>query len=225
MDKITEKLVEEMSPFIILAGYRSNYDYYFESHNINEKGQVLSGKPLAAETIENILNSFKSQKISTQPKGVIPKNMVYMDLDNEKYVWKCPGKKRMLYFKDEFVGNGEAFVPDMIFRASGNALSVFAIKDLNTDNPVLFVPPFPNCSSNGGVCQGSARTKLKGNTFQDIVDYWETIFWASEFTHLNANTVTKDNVTLTWKDLIKTGARFPIDQLIETNKKLEDLWK
>ncbi|GEM67584.1 hypothetical protein SMI01S_11900 [Sphingobacterium mizutaii NBRC 14946 = DSM 11724] len=225
MDKITEKLVEEMSPFIILAGYRSNYEYYFESHDINDNGQVLSGKPLAAETIENILNSFKSQKISAQPKGLVPSNMVYMDLDNEIFIWKCPGKKRMLYFRDEFVGNGEAFVPDMIFKVKGKALSVFAVKDLKSENPILCVPPFPNCSNEGGVCQGSAKTKMKGNTFQDIINYWETIFWASEFTHLNANTVTKDNVTLTWKDLIKTGGKFPIDQLIEKKKKLNDLWK
>ncbi len=227
MEEITVKITAEYKAFIALVGYSYLDNYYFESHPIDDKGRIKQGKPMDHNTMDKLLNSFdpRTEKKVVYPEGPIPSVLRYVGIEKKEYIWSCPGVKRMLYFKDKFIGNGEAYVPDMVFHTTGNSLSVFVIKDTRSGNPELFLSPFPNCYVNGGVCQGSAKAKRAGNKWSDIMTYWEDIFWKSEFSHTTSDKVYDGNITLLWKEQIKTGGVFPLDNLISANKKLEDLWK
>jgi len=231
MNKATELIENQFNPIMVLSLYatdRSDYsgDYYIESHEVDGKGRVLAGKPLAHETMDAILKGFEDSRIKTKlTSGAIPPGLLYANVELQQYIWIVEPRKRILYFKKDLgIPNGEAFVPKMLFHAEGNSLHVFAVKSVKGKNAILYRAPFHNVGDLGDVCLGSAKTTKKGNDFKAMLDYWETIFFASEFTHINGGNPINGNVNTMWKKLIKSGAKFDNKVLKPTSSKVIDLY-
>lgn len=229
MQNVTQDVTGVLKPFMLLAAYRGEQssDYYIESHEIGSKGEVYAGKPLNHETVEGILKSFEniSRKEKVVPSGRIPENLLYANPALEKYAWTVPSAKRFLYFSDTFIGNGEAYVPELLLISKANSLFVFAVKRTK-ESLVLCNAPFPNIYSGGSVCLGSAKVKKDYRTYQSMMDYWDKIFFGSEFTHLNHNgALVKGNINILWKEAIESGKPFDEEVLIESKIKLEELLK
>lgn len=229
MEKISEQVTAEYKPFILLTAFKStgSGDFYIETNPIDEKGRVLAGKPMDHNTMDAILKQFdktKSEKVL--PTGTVPAGLIYIDNIRDRYVWVAEPSKRFLHFAGQIkIDSGDAYMPRLVFSASGNSLKVFAIKKLGDEKAKLHLAPFHNTSGNGHVCMGSAKATLKGNSFKSIIEFWETKFFGSEFTHLSGESPIKGNLNTMWKDLIASGEKFDQSLLIETKQTIGDLLK
>ena len=62
-------------------------------------------------------------------------------------------------------------------------------------------------------------------TYEAIIAYYEELFWNSAFSHLGGGNPVKGNLSVITKNCIKTGCRFPEEELVPVKVKLEDLLK
>lgn len=210
------QLIAEYKPTLALvvymAGEKGNEEYYLESHRIGNAGEILEGKPLLQETLNDIVDVFfDERKNKTGISGFLPENLLSFDVLPGGYysmVWYQPAQIKLMHFAENLkIPSGEAEVPAMIYKANRKDLSVYAIKsksrpDLKT---ALFKAPFHNVYTNGEVCLGNAKLKKPTEkTYQSEMQYWEDLFWKSEFSHLNGSvSPTKSNINTLWKKAIK----------------------
>ena len=238
MNELTESLVSNFTPTMAIMIYKNERDkYYLESHVVDAAGRICEGKPLQQATISSMIASFYTEKINrNEIGGMMPENLLtYGQLqDNYKMVWYTPSGTRMLHFSEELkLRSGVAQVPAMVFVADRNQLDVYALateKERPTEASLLYHAPFYNVNNGGGVCLGSATTKMDNNTFSGHMEYWEKLFWNSIFTHLSGGNPTKTNVTLLWMRLLEdlTLSWAQLDELLPhtgKQKTIKDLLK
>ena len=226
MNDLTEKLVNNYTARMALVIYASDdnwHNAYLESHVINEKGQMLEGKPLLQETIQGLVDVFfDERKNRTSISGIIPSNLLCYDVlpgGNYRMMWYRPAERRVLHFKgDLHLPSGEAWAPAMLYLSEGRNLYVFALPDDNRpdENTKLLIAPYHNVDTHGNVCLGSAKVKKPNPaTYSALMKYWEDMFWLSEFTHITGNdSLVKGNLNMIWKNLIENPS-LKWDQLDE----------
>ena len=74
------------------------------------------------------------------------------------------------------------------------------------------------------VCLGNSKVAFpQERTFSNVIDYWETMFWQSEFSHILGENPCLGNLATITKECIMDGKPFPQDMLKPTSKKLTDL--
>lgn len=230
MNERTSHLVKNYQPVLALTVYKTENgegrrgDYYLESHDINEKGEVMQGKPLLQETIEAIVDVFfDERKNKVAISGMIPDNLLNFLLlpgGNYRMVWYRPAEVRVIHFSSILkIETTKAWVPAIVYTVEGRSFSVFAL-NANTrpkEATKLFMAPFFNVSDSGLVCLGSANVKQpKQKTYMNLMQYWEDLFWLSEFTHVNGN----DNKTVTklqplWQKVMKSKCKLKWSDLKE----------
>jgi PRTRC genetic system protein B len=225
MNRLTQNISAEFNATQAIIIYRWDVDYYLETHAIKD-GKMMEGKALTKESISNMVEHFHNgMKKQAHIKGVVPPSVLYCNYSHDRklLVWYKQPEQRQMYFTDKLsIPNGKAWQPGLIYVVDGCALDVYVYK--GTDRPkedtLLYRAPYHNVSDQGNVCIGSARVKKPTViTYQGIIDYWETIFWNSEFSHLaGATTPINGNVNLMWKALIEKGARFDEAVLVESTK-------
>lgn len=230
----TEELTKSYKPKLAIMVYEANRnEYYLESHSINDKGQILEGKPLLQETIQNVVDVFYNENKNKQTiGGLIPEGLLsfkHNSNGNYKMVWYRPAEVRVLHFKKELgLPVAKCYVPAMLYVVDRKNLDVFALIDDTrpTELTKLYRAPFPNVSDNGSVCLGDAKVKKHENTYAAIMQYWEDLFWLSEFTHFNgSDKITKKPIDKFWRTLInsKTKKKWSdYDILIESKEQLKN---
>jgi PRTRC genetic system protein B len=215
MNERTEALLRSYKPELAIVVYKggvtNNDDYYLESHVVNDKGQLLEGRPLMQDTLNGIVDVFFDDRANrAQVGGIIPESLLKFEVlpgGNHELIWYRLEEKRQLFFSPGLhIPSGTAWVPALIYHAKKSSLSVYAITDTSrpVDSTKLYKAPFHNVNSEGDVCLGSAKVKRPDTkTYDSIMKYWEDMFWLSEFSHLAQNgNPTKSNLTLLWKQLI-----------------------
>lgn len=213
------------TPFMAMVAYKNHRDQvYIESHNINKKGQMLTGVPLSKACITELAGSF-SEEQSVTPHGVLPANMLYFDSRTgyRKYIWYNPPRRQMMFFHKKLnIANGQYHIPGIVYVAKGDSLDLYAFMGKEPKDR-LYKAPFFN-TTNGSVCLGNAKIEYPENpTFQDLINYWEKKFWLTEFTHLGGSmNPTKGNLIQVTKDLIKS---FDQKQLVEMDITFKELLK
>ncbi|MDF2189316.1 hypothetical protein [Paraflavitalea sp. CAU 1676] len=227
MNQLTETLMKTYRPSLAIVVYTNGmdewHDAYLESHAFNDKGQLLEGKPLKQETIQGLVDVFFDERQNrVQIGGIIPANMIHFDVRPGGYydmTWFRPAEKRHLFFVDGLhIPSGEAMVPAMLYQVKRKGLYVYALT--SDERPALttelYNAPYHNVSSDGDVCLGSAKVKKPTTrTYQAEMEYWEAMFWKSEFTHLaHAQNPTRTNLNLIWKGLIGTNNAFDNQELL-----------
>jgi len=113
-------------------------------------------------------------------------------------------------------------VPGIVYAASGERLDVYAFKGQKPEDK-LYKAPFFN-TTDGSVCLGSSRIEYPQNpSFHGILDYWEKMFWLTEFTHLGgSHNPTKNNLVHVTK---QSKENFDEEELIEMKITLKNLLK
>lgn len=230
MNQISKNLIGEFKPTLALVVYEGlRSKYYIESHPISESGQLLEGRPLLDETIRGMVEIFREdQARQTRIGGDIPACLLHYTLRPDggySLWWHRPAEQRTLWFKEGLhIPSGPAMVPPMLYVATGNSLSVWALKtDTRPDEKTeRFRAPFHNVNNSGSVCLGSAKVKAPAEkTFQNMIDYWEAMFWQSEFSHLNTSQAVREgeNVNLIWSEQVQNPERlFPLDVLLPVSQ-------
>lgn len=234
MNSRTNTLMSTYKPELSITVYKNERDYYLESHTINDKGQVMEGKPLLQETLQGIVDVFFDERKNTaRITGMIPENLLsftYMPGGNYQMVWYRPAEIRVLHFSSGLrIGTDKAWVPAMVYVAQARTLSVYALK-ANTrpkETTKLCYAPFFNVGDGGSVCLGNANIKKpKDKTYQNLMQYWEDLFWLSEFTHVNGEDAVKTDINKVWKKLLASKTKLKwsdIDELIPTKETLKNI--
>ncbi len=230
MNERTDLLMSSYQPVIAITVYRSQNnmtgqgEYYLESHDINSEGKIMQGKPLIQETIQEIVDVFfDERKNVAKISGMIPDNLLSFNLmpgGHYKMIWYRPAEERVLHFSTSLkIPTAKAWVPALVYVVERNDLSMYALKSNARPKEAtkLCYAPFFNIGSDGRVCLGSAKVKApKEKTYENIMKYWEDLFWLSEFTHVNGSddkTVTK--LQPLWQKIMKPKTKKKWSELNE----------
>lgn len=234
MSKLNDLLKSRMIPTHALIFYKSSVNVsekgaYVEHRNIKD-GVMGAAEPLEVRTLSNIMKVVdkyvEKQVKMTSLHGRIPEGLLYAssETDNIKLVWYRKPEERMMYFSECLgIPGGVMKVPGLVYSSDGKYLSVYAFKG-SRPKSVLYNAPFFNV--NGLVCLGSAKVnKPKENTYSCWIEYWETMFWKSEFVHILGANPIKGNLATITKDCILNKRPFPIDELVKSKFTIEKLLK
>jgi len=231
LNEFTDSLQQDYPPTLAIMVYEGHNDFYLESHEI-VSGQIMEGKPLAEETIFGIAELFKEKGITQcNISGIFPGNLLHFEkLNGSDYnmIWYRPAEQRIIHFSESLcIPDGQVWVPPLIYQAKGRTLTVMALEsdDRPALNTILLKPPFHNTNGeHGSVCLGSAKARRESKrTFGSEIEYWETLFWQSKFSHLSGNNPTKGNLNLIWMNQVSKGTKFPMDELLPSKLTLKNL--
>lgn len=225
---LTQSMSNRHEPKMAIIVYSgTNNSVYLEQRDIMS-GKMGAGRPLSKKCLTEIIKAIAedSEDLTIGYHGAIPKNLLYADTTTgrTKLVWYNPPRKRKMYFVESLgIPNGELVMPGIIYEMNNDHLNVYAFKG-RVPKGDLYNGPFFNISGNS-VCLGNAKAKKPRNmTYVETMEYWETLFWKSEFSHLSANPI-KGNLAVITKKCITEKLPFPLDVLIPDKTKLSDLLK
>lgn len=226
MDRVFQESNLMIYPIFLISvyGIREHWSFsdshtYMEYHEINNDGSYAEARPMP----ENILRSFgesvaNNMNLLYNFRGEIPYNLMYYAIKAKDMhvVWYTPPQEVQMFFSPGTnVKSGLYKVPGLIWKVFRGTLKVFAYKTFKGKETELYEGPFPNVTK-GNVCLGSTKVEINGNTFQDILNAWETGFWKSEFSH-------NDHYAGIFRNL--KDNKFPLSRLKKANLKAYSLWK
>lgn len=206
MNRLTEEINEQVFPRAALIAYAKEHSdsYFLELRTIDGTGRMGAGMPVTYEFM-NSLSSDYSEEYNAVPHGRIPSNLLYCDIrrGHDKYVWYNPPRRRMMYFSRSLnIENAEYNLPGVVYSVKNDKMTIYAYKGDTAprERTELFAAPFFNIYDTR-VCLGSARSDKPSNPkYADMLEYWEKMFWGSEFTHLgDGGNPTRSNLTLVTK--------------------------
>ncbi|MDL2141724.1 PRTRC system protein B [Flavobacterium tructae] len=224
-------------PKSALVFYQSkgiNTDVYVEHFDMDKNGNPVNAHPLTVREASVLAKALQTEKEKNtaflKSEGILPSNILHINPNAEKgtVVWYTKAKQQQLYFVEGLqIPNGVAHVPPMIWQASKNSLTVFALTSDRrpTVKTKLYHAPFFNIYEDGKVCMGTVSVDIKNSTsLEEFMRSWEHYFFNSYFSHLlgSVSPIKGDCVAL-WQDLVTTGKPFPKEALKANNKNLKQL--
>lgn len=224
-------LGSEYLPKMAIIVYQSNgedQEYYLERRKIRA-GKMGSGVALTRKCITELFKAVAEDDANLDYgiHGKIPTNLLYADMADgrAKLVWwTAPAKRRVFFSGSLGIPDGEINVPGLLFVTDNGKLAMYAFKGKRPKNR-LYRAPFMNVSDEY-VCLGNAQVaKPRETTFKNLIQYWEELFWRSEFSHILGGNPVKGNLSVLTKRLIATGEKFPSDQLVPSAHTLKDFVK
>jgi PRTRC genetic system protein B len=207
---------------------------YVESYDISKMGNPINAHPLTVKEMLSLNAIFHSaQEFKTgflRCRGVIPSKVLYVNPEKAGYaVWYTPPQEVPLFFANTLgIKSGRGKVPAMVWKASREELSVYALKGHRkpVGNTGLFHAPFFNVATDGKVCMGTVRINIGQETrLEEFTAQWENYFWNSYFSHLMGefNPVT-ENIVQLWQQQVATDRVFPCQLLKPTRYTLKNLF-
>lgn len=233
---ITKELGTMYHPHSVLVIYQSkdvNKVTYVEQFDMDANGNPINAHPLTTREAERLSKSLNTKQLQNNacfiPKGILSTTVLSINPSGQgKVIWYSKPQKRHLFFIDKLgITSGVAHLPTLVWKATKNQLSVYALKGTRrpTLKTKLYYAPFFNVYKNGSVCMGTVNIKVaKSSSLEEFILEWETHFFNSYFSHLldNYNPIQGNLVSL-WQDVITTNKPFPKDVLKLNNKTLKDL--
>lgn len=205
---------------------------YVEHFDMDKDGNPINAHPLTVKEANVLAKSLQTDEDKNtaflKPKGILPTNILHINpSDNGTVLWYTKAKKQQLYFVDDLgIPNGTAQVPAMLWLASKNSLTVFALANNRrpTEKTPLHYAPFFNIYEKGNVCMGTVSIDIKNSaSVEEFIQAWEHYFFNSYFSHSLCSNLTKQNIVSLWKDLVNTDKPFPTEVLKKNNKTLKNL--
>lgn len=234
MSKITNLLKQVYKPFCAVVAYEADMQghnpmFYLERYNICKDGSLGFGKPLSQSALSKLLTAVSqtNKSLDTNLYGIVPNNVLYCDtrMGNETLVWYRKPEEQFLFFVESLgIPNGKMVVPGLVYAVKNKRLRMFAFKGCKPKQQ-LFFAPFMNTSVDF-VCLGNSKLKYpEEKTFSNVMTYWETMFWQSEFSHILGENPCLGNLSVITKDCINKSEAFPADMLKPVSVKLSELLK
>lgn len=231
MSKTIKRITEVYQPFAAIIAYMtgekddSNRGYYLERRTIRN-GKMGVGKPLTHKMLASIIKTVQttSSQLDLGMYGRVPSNVLYSDtrIDHDKLVWYHGPEERNVFFSEKLnIPSGKMKVPGLVYVVDKGRMRLYAFKGKRPSDK-LYHAPFMNTGDT--VCLGNAKVeKPEDRTFENIIAYWEKMYWNSEFSHILGDNPVKGNLAVLTKKLIETGSEFPTDKLVPVKVKLNDL--
>lgn len=239
IDNITQNFGVLYHPVSALVIYQAieekSKDIYVEHFDMDSNGNPINAHPLtvleAEELATALLTEEEQNKAYLKPKGILSPNILHINPSKKgSVIWYTSAQKRQLFFVSRLgIPNGFAFVPPLVWRATKNSLSVFALMsdERPTENTPLHFAPFFNIYQAGNVCMGTVKVEIKNlASLEEFTAAWEHYFFNSYFSHfLDGQNPVNGNCIQIWKNLIGTETAFPIEVLKKNNIHLKNLLK
>ena len=236
MKSITAAFGTLYQPVRALVFYEKQTDertMYIESYDMDERGFPINAHPLSKRECSRLANALDNsdglKRSFLKPEGLLPKNVLYINPDHDGFaVWYTPQRDMPMMFTAELgIRDGNANVPAMVWKASKETLSVFA---LPTDKGIratskLCHAPFFNVYPDGKVCMGNVGINIPLECqLEAFMRQWEHYFFGSYFSHLFAEHLPiKGNIVQLWQHLVNTSDKFPVKDLIKNGLTLKDI--
>lgn len=224
-------LYHPVSALVIYQTKDDDKDTYVEHFDMDKDGNPINAHPLSereAKIFAKSLNTEKEKsKAFLKPESILPPHVLYINpTEKGSVIWYTKAQKVKLFFTESLeIPNGIAHTPPMLWMASKQHLTVFALTSDKrpTEKTVLYHAPFFNVYENGSVCMGTVGVDIKNSaSVEEFIRAWESYFFNSRFSHLNHNPTNGNCVNL-WKELVNTDKTFPKEILKKTNKTLKNI--
>ena len=234
MSTLKDLMRANIKPTDVLVFYKPDVnlggDGYYVEHRKVRNGKMEAAHPLTIDDFSKLVESTtkyaRKETGRTALHGVIPPCLIYAssDLSDKRLIWYRPPQKHAMFFAKKMgIPDGEMWVPGLVFCASGGSLSLYAFKGHRPKN-VLYRAPFFNVSDH--VCLGNAKMrKPKSDTYEAWIEYWENMFWKSEFSHIYGDNPVNGNLSVITKKCISEGCPFPTEVLKRSCLRLANLIK
>ncbi|WP_417355510.1 PRTRC system protein B [Flavobacterium sp.] len=226
-------LYHPVSALVVYQTKGMDKETYVEHFDMDRNGNPVNAHPLTVREANHLVKALqtKAEKGQTflKSKGILPATILHIDPSEKGSVlWYTKAQSRPLYFTQSLgITNGRASVPPMLWHATKNSLSVYALATGRrpTESTPLYHAPFFNIYENGNVCMGTVTVDIKNvASVQDFTRAWETYFFKSYFSHLMGNhNPVKGNCVSLWKKLIGTNEPFPKGMLKKNDRTLKNL--
>ena len=247
MRNITEQFNSRFQPCKVLLIYRreqerdwtnpygakKNTEIYVESYDIGKQGQPVNAHPLTLKemtALSDVLQTTQELKGGyLKSRGILPNKVLYVNYGANGYaIWYTPPQETTLFFTESLnIPSGKARVPAMVWKATNEKLSVFAIKGKTKPSAetALYHAPYLNIYTGGNVCMGTVKIAIGRDTaLEDFMNLWETYFFNSYFSHsINGNSSTQTDTATLWCGLLESGKEFPPDELKKNGLNLKHL--
>jgi hypothetical protein len=218
----------EVKPHRLIAIYNIEglNKKYIESAFVDRKGRVLSFYPLSVQQTHQFAESLLASKETRKGSalgGWTGSRILYVGVQGRDItiVWKRdPGIAEVRYAKELKISSGTIATPGMIFAYSkdtGN-LFVWAYKDFDGQNTMLYHLPFHNVYENGRTCMGQSKTRFNAkDTFDSYCTRWEWLFFNTAGSEIHYTGAFPTNINTLHKEL-RQGAPFPTEKLVNYGK-------
>ncbi|NVM66861.1 PRTRC genetic system protein B [Mucilaginibacter sp. SG538B] len=211
----------------------SDDEVYVESYDIGRNGRPVNAHPLSLKESLYFSDMLRIRHVTENSflkcRGILPANLLYLEKESDGFaIWHTPPMERELFFVPELgIPCGHMKVPAMLWKGSGDQLSVFALNDRRKPmlNSPLFHAPYFNMYSDGRVCMGTVKLGIHGDTcLEDFIGLWEKYFFSSYFSHtIGGGSIAGMNIVQLWQQQAKSGQKFPGGHLVRTGKTLKDI--
>ena len=218
--------------FVIYEQQDGNKHIYIESYDLDQQGHPINAHPLSmleANRLSKALQTTEKKRSAfLAPKGLLPKNLLYIRTDKNPYaIWHTPRRCVKLFFKEDLgIKSGLASIPALVWKATKTSIAVFAVTEteISGDTP-LFNAPFFNMYDDGRVCMGNVSMDIKKDcALEDFIEQWQNGFFNSYFSHMiQGYNPIKGNIVQLWKNLSGTGKPFPEEKLIPHKRTVKHL--
>jgi len=240
MENITDQFTNCYKPVKALLIYAKSsdngqegaMDTYVESYDIGKEGKPVNAHPLSDRETADLARTLSYnngvQQGFLRCRGLLPEHLLWLDATGiGSAVWLTPQMEVDLFFTESLgIPSGKACVPQMIWKASRNQLSVFAFKGKRkpTADTPLYHAPFFNVHASGEVCMGTVSIDIQRNTsLEDFMLLWQRYFFGSYFSHTIGEARTTTNIVQLWTTQVQQGCAFPEAALVATDQKLRSL--
>jgi PRTRC genetic system protein B len=236
MKDITTTFGTLYNPIKALVVYqKDNTDksIYVESYDMDKNGYPINAHPLSLKESTQLANALDTSEEFTRkflkPSGLLPKNVLYINPEQEGYaVWHTPAQKGNLFFVESLgIPNGKASIPALLWKASKNTLWIYALNSNQEicETTTLYHAPFFNLYEDGKVCMGTVSVSIKADCLlEEFIQEWEQYFFNSYFSHLiQKQSPVKGNIIQLWQTLVFSGKPFPMKSLLKNGLTIKNL--
>jgi PRTRC genetic system protein B len=230
--KAIDKLYIPTSALIFYRAEGTKGGSYVEHYDMDGNGNPINAHPLtvreAGQLAKSLTLAKEEKEPCLRPDGIIARNILYLDAVNAKAVWHTRAMQREMCFTEKLgIDKGIANVPPLLWMATRQSLYVYALR--SNRRPVkgtkLYNAPFFNVFEKGNVCLGTVDVQISRSASLEVfTQKWESYFFNSYFSHLvgDYNPIRGNCVSL-WNSLIGTTVPFPMEVLMESKVRLNDL--
>lgn len=143
-------LYHPVSALVIYQTKDDDKDTYVEHFDMDKDGNPINAHPLSereAKIFAKSLNTEKEKsKAFLKPESILPTHVLYINpTEKGSVIWYTKAKKVKLFFTESLeISNGIAHTPPMLWMASKQHLTVFALTSDKrpTEKTVLYHAPF-----------------------------------------------------------------------------------
>ncbi|MDI5950316.1 PRTRC system protein B [Flavobacterium yafengii] len=226
-------LYHPVKAFVVYQKNTSDKSIYVEAYDMDKNGYPLNAHPLSVHESTNLANTLDTseelKRNFLKPSGLLPKNILYLNPDQNGYaIWHTPAQKVDLFFVEALcIPNGRASLPPLLWKASKNTLWIFAMDSDAGINEltILSHAPFFNLYQDGRVCMGTVSVNIKADCLlEEFIALWQQYFFNSYFSHLIGDkSPVKGNIIQLWQGLVGSKKQFPIKSLIKNGLTIKKL--